>query len=195
MKHNIQALFYLGKVVLNSATSSLNSKQHWLLSVQTTNHHVTTFGSLCDEKTTQSLLEQNQKLRRFSESSADVSGNSSASLKQLWFTHSSFTEAVLKWVRTQCDGRCDQKALPDWHLAKPTLSHLLIHLSGLVGVFSSVCSLFTQRKPARSRLWSSFVSWVVSGLLIIESDWICIRSWGGWSLLVQLPLEKPWKVF
>lgn len=145
------------------------------------------------KKTTQSLLEQNQKLRRFSESSADVSGNSSASLKQLWFTHSSFTEAVLKWVRTQFDGRCDQKALPDWHLAKPTLSHLLIHLSGLVGVFRSVCSRFTQRKPARSSLWRSFVSWVVSGLLIIESDWICIRSWGGWS--VQLPLEKPWKVF
>lgn len=152
MKHNIQALFYLGRVVLNSATSSLNSQQHWPLSVQTTNHHVKT------------------------ESSADVSGNSSASLKQLWFTHSSFTEAVLKWVRTQFDGRCDQKALPDWHLAKPTLSHLLIHLSGLVGVFRSVCSLFTQRKPARSSLWSSFVSWVVSGLLIIESEWICIRS-------------------
>lgn len=117
------------------------------------------------KKTTQSLLEQNQKLRRFSESSADVSGNSSASLKQLWFTHSSFTEAVLKWVRTQFDGRCDQKALPDWHLANPTLSHLLIHLSGLVGVFSSVCSLFEHLntlklfcelsgfRPADNRKW------------------------------------------
>lgn len=164
MKHNIQALFYLGRVVLNSATSSLNSQQHH-----------------------ESPCENRDICRCF--------WKFSASLKQLWFTHSSFTEAMLKWVRTQFDGRCDQKALPDWHLAKPTLSHLLLHLSGLVGVFRSVCSLFTQRTPARSCLWSSFVSWVVSGLLIIESDWICIRSWGGWSLLVQLPLEKPWKVF
>lgn len=127
---------------------SLNSQQHWPLSIQTTSHHVKTFGSLCKKKTIQLLLEQNQKLRCFSESSADVS------------SITGFLEIPVHLWRS-CDSRTLHERLLNWgESSTKQPEDVKTHFS-IASIYWGNAEV--SQNPVWWEMWSESLTWLAFG--------------------------------